>query len=523
MNYQDLIHSPILSPGVAKLVQKCALNNAPVFIQGEQGTGKELIAKIIHHTGDWKSSLFYRVDCQILHENTLFDHLSPLFEKILFGMTPATFFLNEVGRLGRRDQLKLLELVEDGLLQNGVEKKTVKNIRFISSSSENLEEKVAQGAFSGDLYFRLRTMAIHVPPLRDRPREIGAIAQYILEESVKQLKLKRMGISNDVLRLLERYWWPGNLKELERVVTRCAILSEGEKIMEKDLSIENGMDRNSFFSFVEKAETRPAAPPKNEPSRNHSNGLNIPDASYFFLELVHRIKNPLVSIKTFTQLLRDKFNDAEFRGYFYRIVTEDIEKIDGVLNGLLNYIRINHPVEKKDTIHFIIEDVLKKHGTQIENKRIKLFRKFEKDLPETILHEEQLRYILTSLIQYAIPAIPASGSIGFLTKSLDDRPVRVENGEGQTPSSTERRYIEIMMVFTGYKKPIDPLDTLLGAPLLREEELTDLEIRLIKEMIERNRGMMKFEVNEKKLRTLVSLKFPAERRKVITYQATNSS
>ena len=522
MNYQDLIHSPILSPRIAKLVQKSALNNAPVFIEGEQGTGKELIAKIIHHTGDWRSHRFYRVDCQILGGNGLFTYLCPLFEEIHFGMTPATFFLNEVGHLSPMDQLKLLELVEDGLLQNGVEKRAVKNIRFISSSSENLNEKVAQETFSEDLYFRLKTISIHLPPLRDRPGEIGAIAQYLLEESAKRLKIKRMSISNDVLRLLESYWWPGNLKELEHVIIRGAILSEGEKIMEKDLSIETGMEKNSFSSFIKKAETSSAEPPKNGFPKSQSNGLNVHDASLFFLELVHRIKNPLVSIKTFTQLLRDKFNDAEFRDYFYRIVTEDIEKIDSVLNGLLNYVRINHPVEKRDTIHSIIEDVLKKYGTQIENKKIKLFRKYEKDLPETILHEEQLRYILTSLIQYAIPSIPMSGSIGFLTKSLNDHAVRVGNGEGKTPSSKESGNIEILMVFTGYKKPIEPLDTLLGMPSLREQELTDLEIRLIKEMLERNRGMMKFEVNEKKLRTLVSLKFPAERRKVITYQSTNS-
>ena len=120
MNYQGLIHSPILSPGIAKMVQKCALNNVPVLIQGEQGTGKELIAKMIHQGGDWKSSLFHRVDCRILGENGLFAHLGPLFEKINFGMTPATFFLNEVGHLSPMDQLKLLELIEDRLFQNGL-------------------------------------------------------------------------------------------------------------------------------------------------------------------------------------------------------------------------------------------------------------------------------------------------------------------------------------------------------------------------------------------------------------------
>lgn len=518
MNYSDLIHSPIFTPGVAKLVQKSALNNAPVLIQGEQGTGKELVAKAIHSAGDWKSSLFHRVDCRILGGDGLFSHLQPFLEKIHFGRVPATFFLIEVGQLSPTDQLKLLELVEDGLFQNGVEKKTIQHVRFICSTSENLEEKVARGTFLEDLFLRIKTISIHLPPLRERSGEIRAIAQYLLEENIKQMKIRKIGISNNVLKILANYWWPGNLRELEHVLLRGAILSEGEQIMEKDLSIETDMERSPFSSFIKKTETSLSEPAKNGAPRSSSNGLNIPDASLFFLELVHRIKNPLVSIKTFTQLLRDKFNDQEFRDYFYRIVTEDIEKIDSVLTGLLNYIRINHPVEKKDTIHAILEDVLKKHGAQIENKRIKLFKKYEKNLPETILHEEQLRYILTSLIQYALPSIPTSGSIGFLTKSLEDQK---GNGGRQSPSSRERKYIEILMVFTGYKKPTDPMDTLLGLPSSRPEELTDLEIRLIKEMIERNRGRMTFEVNEKKLRTLISLKFPAERRKVITYQFTN--
>lgn len=519
MNYRDLIHSPVFSREVAKLVEKSALNNAPVLIQGEQGTGKELVAKEIHQAGDWKSSLFYRVDCRILGEKGLFLYLYSLFEKIHFGMAPATIYLNEVGHLSPMDQLKLLDLMEDGLLQNGVEKKTVRNVRFIFSTSENLEEKVAQKIFSADLFLRMKTLFIYLPPLRERSGDIAAIAQYILEENIKQLKIRKVGISKDVLKILETYWWPGNLRELEQVLIRGAILSEGERIMEKDLSIEIDMEKNPFSSYMKKTEAYTVKPMKNEASRTPWNGLNIPDASLFFLELVHRIKNPLVSIKTFTQLLRDKFNDQEFRNYFYRIVTEDIEKIDTVLTGLLDYIRINHPIEKKDTVHSIIEDVLKRHQVEIENKRIKLFRKYEKDLPETILHEEQLRYILTSLIQYAIPSIPNNGSIGFLTKSLEDR----KGNDGQESlSSKEKRYIEILMVFTGYKKPSEPMDSFLGLPSPSSEKLADLEIRLLKEMIERNHGKMTFEVNEKKLRTLISLKFPVERRKVITYCSTIS-
>ena len=235
------------------------------------------------------------------------------------------------------------------------------------------------------------------------------------------------------------------------------------------------------------------------------------------MELVHRIKNPLVSIKTFTQLLREKFGDEEFREYFYRIVTGDIEKIDTLLNGLLNYIKINTPIEKTNTVHFVLEDVLKKYAAQLEDKKIKVFRKFEKDLPETVVHEEQLRYILNSLLQYAIPSIPPNGSIGFLTKSF-----QIDRGTGvdKTLPQKDGRYIKILIVFTGYKRPAEQFEAILGIPAAQQAEGVELELRLIKEIIQKNQGMMKFEVNEKKPRTLISLTFPIERRKVVYYPST---
>jgi nitrogen-specific signal transduction histidine kinase len=222
--------------------------------------------------------------------------------------------------------------------------------------------------------------------------------------------------------------------------------------------------------------------------------------------------------------LREKFSDTEFRDYFYRIVTEDIEKIDLVLNGLLNYIKVNTPIEKANTIHFILEEVLKNNVAQINEKKLEIFRKFEKDLPETTVHEEQLRYILNSLLQYALPSIPPNGSIGFLTKSFDLQKETdgyktcIQNDESRRLDST--RYIEIMIVYTGYKRPVEPLETVLGLPVDHPEEAVELELRLIREIVQRNQGSMKFEVNEKKPRTLISLRFPIERRKVIYYQST---
>ncbi len=514
MNYQELIHSPIIPPPIVSLTQKAAHNNVPVFIQGEHGTEKELIAKIIHYTGDWKYYRFYKIDCKTQTEDLFNDRFIRIFKENNSGTIPATIYLREIGELEQFSQSKLLELVEDGFFQNGAEKKIIKNLRFIASSSENLKEKIAQGKFLEDLYHRLNTLSIRIPPLRDRSKEISTIAQYVLEEYSKKMKLNKVGISNNVLKLLQNYWWPGNLRELEQVIVRSAMLSESETLMEKDLLFETENENKSFITFLKKADLKSdESKPRNFPPELNANVLSL-----FLIELVHRIKNPLVSVKTFTQLLREKFNDGEFREHFYRIVTEDIAKIDSVLNGLLSYIKINTPIEKRDTVHFILEDVLKGHEMELEDKKIKIFKKFEKNLPETIVHDEHLRYILNALLQYAIPSIPPNGSIGILTKSFD---LPSQRAEDKKSHQKDGRYVEILIVFTGYRKPVEQFETVLGIPAVQKDEAIELELRLIKEIIQKNQGMMKFQVNEKKPRTIISLKFPIERRRLIYYQPGN--
>lgn len=515
MNYQDLLHSPLIPSRLVSLIEKASRNTAPLLIQGEEGTGKELIAKIIHHTGDWKPYPFYKLDCKFLSDDALHAQLSRSIREINYGSIPGTFFLKGMEHLGKVNQLRLLEILNDGIFLDGSEKRPIQNVRFISSATENIRARVAELKFSEDLYDRLSTLSLSIPPLRERNDEIPAISEHILAEHAKKLKIKKVGISEEALRVLRSYWWPGNLKEFEHVIVRSAILSEGDNLTERDLHFEIENEKDSFLSFLRKAEeTKP--PP--EPKKRSGEEPTVSPTPLFFIELVHRIKNPLVSIKTFTQLLASKFNDPEFREYFYRIVTEDIEKIDSVLDGLLNYIKINTPINKVNTIHSILEETIKKYEGRLEEKKIKVYKKFEKDLPETVVHDEQLRYVLDSLVHYAIPSIPPYGSIGFLTKS-----VFLPKGPGNhlPPLKQNGRYIEVIVAFTGYKKPMEQFENVLGIPTLQREEVIELELRLIREIIHRNHGWMTFDVDEKKPRTFISLKFPIERRRVIYYQPTH--
>ena len=246
-----------------------------------------------------------------------------------------------------------------------------------------------------------------------------------------------------------------------------------------------------------------------------SNEQNAPFPSSFFIELIQRIKNTFSSIKSFTQISRSKFSDREFGEYFYRAVTGDIEKMDMVLNGLVNYVKLNTPIRKTDTVHHFIEEVLGKHQAKLEEKGIKLFKKFEKDLPETIVPDEQLRYILSSVLQYAIDLMPSHGNMGLSTRSFF-----LEKEVDETPAIFKKdgQYIEISIVFVGYRKQTEQGR---GTPAPQKEEPLDLILRFVKEVVHRNRGMMRIETDEKRTKTFIFLRFPVERRKVVYYQSVN--
>jgi signal transduction histidine kinase len=246
-----------------------------------------------------------------------------------------------------------------------------------------------------------------------------------------------------------------------------------------------------------------------------SNEQNAPFLTSFFIDLIQRIKNNLASIKNYTQISRGKFSDVEFGEYYYRTVTADIEKMDMVLNSLLDYIKVHTPIRKVNTVHNIVEEALRKHQAKLEEKGIKVIKKLEKDLPETIVPDEQLRYIIGSVLQYAIALTPSNWNLGLSTRSIT---LEKEAGEVQSLFKKDGKYIEISVVFPGYQRPSEPV---LEMATLQKEEASDLILRFVKEVVLRNQGIMKVGADEKRTKTFIFLRFPVERRKVVYYQALN--
>ena len=282
------------------------------------------------------------------------------------------------------------------------------------------------------------------------------------------------------------------------------------------------MEKDVFLDFLNEMNPPPKPPVSREkPDIPEPRENIIPNERVafllfpFFIELIDQFKDTLKNLKNLTKVLQEKYGDRESGAYLNRIISDDIKKIELVQNSLLNYIRINNPVTKTNTVNTVIEEELKKYEFELEEKKIRLFKTLEKSLPETAVPDDQLRYMVSCVLQYIMALIPVNGNLGVFTKD-----VALQREVG---ADREWKYVEIIIAYTGYRKPAEQFRSPMGIPAHQKEKILDLALRLVDEIVQRNRGIMKFEEDEKKAKATISLRFPVERRKVIYYQQPGES
>ena len=223
-------------------VEQVACADSVVLITGETGTGKELIARAIHSLSKRKEKVMVKVDCAALPptliESELFGREKGAYTGALskqFGRFDtadgSTLFLDEIGELGVEIQAKLLRIVQDGEFERlGSAKTSHVNVRLIAATHRDLAERVKNGTFREDLFYRLNVFPIHVPPLRERPEDIPLLVMAFLREFEKKMGKKIRGVPSRIMDELRCYPWPGNIRELRNVIERAVIVTTGEKL-----------------------------------------------------------------------------------------------------------------------------------------------------------------------------------------------------------------------------------------------------------------------------------------------------
>ena len=227
---------------VVELAKQVAESSASVFITGETGTGKEVLARSIHRRSARAERLLVPVNLAAvpleLLESELFGHARGAFTGAVGERAGkleladgGTLFLDEVGDAPLALQPKLLRVLQDGVIERvGSNQRRTVDVRVISATNRNLEEAIAAGQFRSDLYYRLRVIQIEMPPLRERPEDIRYLTAHFLRRFGRRRPGGPPGITQEALQLLEGYRWPGNVRELENVIERAVVLCRGDTI-----------------------------------------------------------------------------------------------------------------------------------------------------------------------------------------------------------------------------------------------------------------------------------------------------
>ncbi len=239
-----------------------------------------------------------------------------------------------------------------------------------------------------------------------------------------------------------------------------------------------------------------------------------------YIELILRTKNTLEFFKKFTQLARKKFGDNEFGEFFYRMITKEIEKNDILLDCFLNYMKASIPVIKveviRDTINTLVVEIIRKFRPSLEEKKIRVVKRLEKNLPETIVPDEQLRFILDVVLQYAVASLPREGNVDFSTKSFT-----VQHGSPEDCARFKKngKYIDITEEFSSGMKKQGISQRKEPLPLAIHKKIQpDLLLRLVDDIMQRHQGIAAFETEDSKVKKTISLKLPIDRRKISCYE-----
>jgi two-component system, NtrC family, response regulator AtoC len=221
---------------------KVAGANVPVLIQGESGTGKDIIARMIHGLSPWKTGPYVKVNCPAipgtLLESELFGYEKGAFTGA-YGMKPGrvemahrgTLFLDEISELDSALQSKLLQLLQDGqFCRIGAQEDKKVEVRVVCATNRRLEEEIENGTFRQDLFYRINVVNVSLPPLRERRGDVPELANYFLEYYNRKYNCKARPLSSELIAVLQKYHWPGNIRELENLIKRYVILGNEEAI-----------------------------------------------------------------------------------------------------------------------------------------------------------------------------------------------------------------------------------------------------------------------------------------------------
>ena len=273
--WKEIIGESLLMRSLKEQIRIVGATSSRVLVTGENGTGKEMVARSIHSASQRANKLFVAVNCaaipDTLIESELFGHERGAFtgatsvQRGKFELADGgTLFLDEIGDMSLSTQAKVLRVLQEQEFQRVGGSRNIKiDVRVITATNKDLQAEIKKGAFREDLYYRINVIAIHVPPLRERREDIPLLARHFLKDVIREQGLGGKVLTDDAIGLLKVYDWPGNVRELRNLMERVAIMTPADQILPGDLRIisEDGSQKagqfvNSKFGSLREARAK---------------------------------------------------------------------------------------------------------------------------------------------------------------------------------------------------------------------------------------------------------------------------
>jgi DNA-binding NtrC family response regulator len=408
---------PFLDRTAAALVQRFARTHLPVLVSGEMGCGQERVVRGICGLAgtDVACSFVNAVDVNDEFLTSKIAQLTWRAEK-----PGRIFVVEEIEKLSASAQSRLLNFIEEV-------GKTSVACRFLATTKIDLLEKVYQGEFLEGLYYRIATLSLKLQPLRDRRNDIPTIAAWFAQYFAPLLELSQVTFSPEASDRLANYLWFGNLSEMETVIARTLVVGRKSTIEAHDLVFDfSGTSEAEEFADVEEF----SSPEEKRPnlkvvSSSWTAGRQVPvsqgqaacserasELKVLIHELAHEMKNPMVTVKTFAQLLDDRYEDEDFRARFRDVVSTDIERMDDLLETMIEFADFSQPridrVTLEERLRSTVDELREECGKRQAPVRVQTSR-----VGATIFADEnQLDYILKNVFSTVVSQAKVGTEIG---------------------------------------------------------------------------------------------------------------
>jgi DNA-binding NtrC family response regulator len=484
---------PFLSRSVASIIQRYASTRLPILISGEIGCGQYRVARgipVLANQSDRCVSInAAHVTTRYLTEKAL--ELAP--SKMLTDVLPM-LVLDNLDKCPVDGQNLLLDFLED-------QEDRLGSIRPVTTTNEDLLERVYRGEFLDALYSRLATLTLKLLPLRERQPDIPILAEWFAREYAAALGISEPNFSTEAIERLANYLWFGNLNELSMVIARTLTLHGGGTIEADDLIFDfagdGGVSRRDFSDSIwPEAATADFTQPKLQiytgsmTTRGNSstNGhVKAVDLSVVIHELAHELKNPMVTIKTFAQLLGERYDDESFRARFQEIVGGDIERMDELLEVMVEYADFGQPKRSNVALGEKLRDITKEVHSELVKRQARF--QWKDDGAVSMIHtdEQQLGYILKNVLLAVLSQAKMGGEISLET-----------GRDGSLIIGYLREAARMASISQYLTTPAQSQPT---------EGVLPLRILLAKQLVERNRGRLNIDQSDPE-KDILRLEFP---------------